>query len=80
MLLLDGGDVDMLKKLKRRTNIKEQVSFERRKLLEGVHLAMVQWQFGHEDENRNGVMMDLLERRYMFLYEIAKKRKIHVLE
>jgi len=72
----------MFKRIKRRINVKEQILLERRKLLEGVHLAMIQWQYGHEDEKKkkSEVMMDLLERRYMFLYGIAKKRKIHVLE
>lgn len=70
----------MYKKLKRRTNAKEQISLERRKLVQGVQLAMIQWQYGHDDENASEVMTDLLERRYMFLYEVAKRRKIHSLE
>ena len=67
----------MFKRIKRESNIKKHVYNERKKLLEGVHLAMIQWQYGHD--NRNDVMMDILERRYMFLYEVAKKRKIHSL-
>lgn len=70
----------MFEKIIRGTSVKRQIAIERKKLLEGIHLAMIQWQYGHENENRGYAMMDILERRYMFLYETAKKRKLHVLE
>ncbi|MEW9672650.1 hypothetical protein [Ammoniphilus sp. 3BR4] len=73
----------MLKGLKERRTVKQRIAEERRKFLKGVHLARSQWQFGqlHQDQQgREYELLDILERRYMFLYEMAKKRKLHALE
>lgn len=73
----------MLKKLKDRRAVKRKIAEERRKFLKGVHLARSQWQFGriHQDhQGREYELIKILERRYMFLYEMAKKKKLHALE
>ncbi|RKD22822.1 hypothetical protein BEP19_11290 [Ammoniphilus oxalaticus] len=70
----------MIKRIRSEQSTNWQVSNERRKLIEGAHLAMVQWQYSLSGENESDVMADILERRYMFLYETAKRRKVHALE
>lgn len=55
---------------------------ERRRLLMGIQLAKHQWQFGegHQDESdRKFNLQDILERRYMYLLNVAKKQKLHAL-
>lgn len=73
----------MLKKVKENIQVKRKVQEERRRLLYGVELAKNQWQFGQINQDENGnkyELVDILERRYMFLYQIAKKQKLHALE
>lgn len=70
----------MLEKVKKGLPIKKRILDERRKLLQAVHLAAKQWQYGHTQEESNYVLMDILERRYMYLYRIAKKRNLNALE
>lgn len=63
--------------------VKRIIAEERRKLRNGFILAKVQWQLGqnHQDRQmRKYDIVDILERRYMFLYKVAKKRKLHALE
>ncbi len=73
----------MLKKVQQNLQVKRKIQEERRRLLYGVELAKCQWQFGQIDQDENGNKyehVDILERRYMFLYQIAKKKKLHALE
>lgn len=77
-----GGEI-VFGKLKESISVKKQVAEERKKLLQGVHLACRQWQYGQDHLNQRNddqVIKDMLERRFIFLYQIAKKRKLHVLE
>jgi hypothetical protein len=56
---------------------------DRQQLLFAVGLAQRQWQYGQnhldEDERKMDVVT-VLERRYMFLYQVAKKRKLNLLK
>jgi hypothetical protein len=56
---------------------------DRQQLLSAVGLAQRQWQYGQnhldEDERKMDVIT-VLERRYMFLYQVAKKRKLNLLK
>ncbi|RXT08978.1 hypothetical protein [Ammoniphilus sp. CFH 90114] len=73
----------MIKKLKESRLVKSKVLEERRRLLQGIDLARSQWQYGQIHQDHNGgkyQLLDILERRYMYLYQIAKKRKLHALE
>ncbi len=70
----------MLGKVKDGLSVKKRIMDERRNLLQGVRMAAKQWQYGHTQQERSYVLMDILERRYMYLYGIAKKRNLHALE
>lgn len=71
----------MFQKLKTDRSVEKQLLEERRRLVEGARLAMIQWQYGFDvDHRERAALADLLERRYMYLYETAKQRKIHALE
>jgi hypothetical protein len=72
----------VLKKVSERQKVKSRIAEERKKLLEGVNLAKVQWQMVHEHQEgdcRKYDLLDILERRYMYLLNVAKKRKLHVI-
>jgi hypothetical protein len=75
--------VGVYKQWKRDSQVKQRVLEERRQLRKGLNVAKSQWQYGQMDYNQCLNKFDistLLERRYMYLYQVAKRRNIHALE
>ena len=73
----------MLKQWKQGLHARQRISEERKQLRKGLRIAKSQWQYVQMDDNQCLHKYDisaLLERRYMYLYEVAKRRKLHALE
>jgi hypothetical protein len=71
----------MIQSWKQRKLARKWTISDRQRLLSAVGLAQRQWQYGlnHLDEDeRKFDVVRVLERRYMFLYQVVKKRKIHL--
>ena len=72
----------MFAERKQKRIARERIWEERQQLLRGVDLAMEQWRYvtTHLDEgSRKYDVIEIMERRYMFLLNTAKKQKLHAL-